>query len=63
MRTFARLLLLLLVLAGLGYGWYKYRGLLGHGDGIHQQAVPRPVVARGDLAGDERATIDLFEQA
>jgi S1-C subfamily serine protease len=61
-RALGRLLLVLFVLAGLGYGWYKYRGLW-RGDGIHQQAVPRPITARGDLAADERATIDLFEQA
>ena len=27
------------------------------------EAEPRPVTARGDLAADERATIDLFRQS
>jgi len=30
---------------------------------IHTAASPRPVVARGNLAEDERATIELFEHA
>lgn len=29
----------------------------------HPEAAPRPVVARGDLAEDERATIELFREA
>jgi len=28
-----------------------------------REAEPRPVIARGDLAGDEQATIEIFEQA
>ena len=30
---------------------------------LHQPAAPRAVVPRGDLAADERATIEIFERA
>jgi len=33
------------------------------GSGANPDAVPRPVTARGDLAADEQATIELFDQA
>jgi S1-C subfamily serine protease len=36
------------------------RWQLGRSDAV--SAAPRPVAARGDLAGDEKATIELFEQ-
>jgi S1-C subfamily serine protease len=54
------LILLLLLVAGLAYvvgGWGH------HGAANDPNAAPRPVVARGDLAADERATIDLFKAA
>ncbi len=53
------LVLLLLVVAGLAYfvgGW-------GRGPVNDPNAVPRPIVARGDLAEDEKATIELFKAA
>jgi S1-C subfamily serine protease len=33
------------------------------GSGLDPNAVPRPVMARGDLAADEKSTIELFRQA
>jgi S1-C subfamily serine protease len=54
------LLLLLLGVAALAYfvgGWGH------HGAPNDPNAAPRPVTARGDLAGDEKATIDLFKSA
>jgi S1-C subfamily serine protease len=54
------LLGLLLVVAGLAYfvgGWGR------HGALNDPNAAPRPVVARGDLAEDEKATIALFKAA
>ena len=38
-----------------------YRGQMGFGGG-RPEVDPRPVVARGDLAADENATIELFER-
>jgi S1-C subfamily serine protease len=54
------LILLLLVVAGLAYfigGWAH------HGSPNDPNATPRVVTARGDLAQDEKATIDLFKNA
>ncbi|HEX4590345.1 MAG TPA: trypsin-like peptidase domain-containing protein [Gemmataceae bacterium] len=54
------LILLLLVVAGLAYfigGWGH------HGSVNDPNAAPRAVTARGDLAEDEKATIDLFKAA
>ena len=48
--------LALLVLVRLGAG-------LGRGGGEGIPAEPRPVTARGDLAADEQATIELFRRA
>src|SRR5687767_7941463 len=49
--------LLLLALAILTRNWYG-------GGALHDpQAEPRPVMARGDLAADEKATIEIFESA
>jgi S1-C subfamily serine protease len=42
-------------------GWQLFQ-LSGHAFS-RSDAEPRPVTARGDLAADERATIQLFEQA
>ena len=54
------LLVLLVAVALLAYfvgGW-------GHHSSVNDpNAVPRPVVARGDLAEDEKATIALFKAA
>ena len=50
------LLALLAAAAGL-LAYQRSRGA------VHQPAAPRPVAARGDLAADEQATIELFEQA
>ena len=51
--------LIIIILAGIAACWYIF---------IHEetlldpQAEPRPIVARGNLADDEAATIDLFER-
>jgi S1-C subfamily serine protease len=37
--------------------------LIGIGNAGTRDAQPRPVVARGDLAADEKATIELFERS
>jgi S1-C subfamily serine protease len=54
------LILLLVAVAGLAYfvgGW-------GHFGSVNDpNAAPRPVVARGDLAEDEKSTIELFKRA
>ncbi len=60
--------LLVVLLAGWG-AFFLLRGGLGRRDGIGPapqkfsggSADPRPVVARGDLAEDEKATIALFK--
>src|SRR5437763_11722694 len=54
------LIVLLLVVAGLAYfvgGWGR------HSPVNDPNAAPRPVTARGDLAEDEKATIELFKAA
>ncbi len=54
-------LLFLLLLAAAWISWRLARPLFG---GPHDpEAGPRLVAARGDLAEDERATIELFRQA
>jgi S1-C subfamily serine protease len=52
-------LVLLLVLAGVLVWrfWPK-----GHHSDLSGDAVPRPVVARGDLAADEQTTIDIYRR-
>ena len=54
------LILLLVAVAGLAYfvgGW-------GHFGSVNDpNAAPRPVVARGDLAEDEKSTIEVFKRA
>jgi S1-C subfamily serine protease len=58
-RSGLRLLALAFALAaGLLVGFYLF-GMLGVGR-PRPPAEPRPVVARGDLAADERSTIELF---
>jgi len=59
--TFAvRLFLITLAVVVVGYAWWLLplveTQLLGIGAG-----EPRPVAARGDLAADEKATIELFD--
>ncbi len=49
------LLLILIVIAGLWWYTSNYRSL------HDPEAEPHPVTARGDLAEDEKNTIDLFE--
>lgn len=51
-----RILLALVLLAGIGLGYWMRPWLLT------PDAAPRPVTPRGDLAADERATIALFER-
>jgi S1-C subfamily serine protease len=52
------LALLVLALALLSRSWF------GWGSSLHDpEAQPRPVMARGDLAEDEKSTIELFEAA
>jgi len=51
---------LLYVLVGV-VGWLAYQTL--QPALLNPNAGPRPVVARGDLAGDERTTIDVFKKA
>jgi S1-C subfamily serine protease len=43
--------------------WRAVPGLAGRLGADERQATPRAVVARGDLASDERATIELFERS
>ncbi|UCE71237.1 MAG: hypothetical protein JSU99_08040, partial [Nitrospiraceae bacterium] len=50
-------LLFIILIALAGLWWYIYRPA----PGIDPDAVPRTVVARGDLALDEKNTIELFE--
>ena len=55
-----RSVLLALVLVAFGLiGYLLFRTFGGRGT---PAVDPRPVAARGELAGDERATIDLFKQ-
>src|SRR5437016_6767401 len=53
------LLCVVCVLAWLVGGW----GRRGGDAGNNPHAEPRTVAARGDLAADEKATIELFKQA
>src|SRR5262249_43103029 len=50
--------MLFLLLIAIGTVWWLVEGR--HGKLHNPNAAPRPVVARGDLAEDERATIELF---
>src|SRR5688500_557861 len=54
------LLMLLAAVAGLTsfVGGWRWRGSVND-----PNATPRTVTARGDLAGDEKATIELFKEA
>lgn len=57
-----RSLLLWLLLFGaifLGWRWWS----LSRSNGLDPNAVPRAIMARGDLAEDEKSTIALFRQA
>ena len=49
-------LVFLLLLGALAFRTFR-------GDGARPTADPRPIVPRGDLASDEKSTIDLFRQA
>jgi len=51
---------LVLLLAGMVGGFYLARQLAAQGEPAVQ---PRPVEARGDLAEDEKATVELFRAA
>jgi S1-C subfamily serine protease len=54
----------LLILLLFAAGWFGLRLARPFLAPTHDpQAVPRPIAARGDLAEDERATIDLFHAA
>jgi S1-C subfamily serine protease len=55
----ALLLVLLLVVAGSLGWWYFHRG----GPLLEPGAQSRAVTARGDLAADEKSTIELFKEA
>lgn len=57
-RRFQTLLILLLVLLGL---WWTFGRQMRQP--LAPDAAPRPVTARGDLAGDEKNTIELFRAA
>jgi S1-C subfamily serine protease len=56
---FALILVLVFLLAW--FGWKQARRIFG--DLNAPDAVPRAITARGDLAQDEKATIELFRQA
>ncbi|MBX9963712.1 MAG: trypsin-like peptidase domain-containing protein [Burkholderiales bacterium] len=67
-NTLARLLRLTLAGAFLLLLWRALIALdagtlIGIGNASTHDAQPRPVVARGDLAADERATVELFERS
>lgn len=51
-----------LALLGVGLYW-AYTHFIQRGPLFDPDANPRPVQARGDLASDEKSTIDLFKQA
>ncbi len=51
-----------LALLGLGLYW-GYTRYFPRGPLFDPDAAPRAVLARGDLAADEKATIDLFKQS
>lgn len=57
----SRMPLLLAILLGLTSGLLIYRTINDHL--ARSNAVPRVVTPRGDLAADEKATIELFENA
>ncbi len=60
-RFLNRLFWLTVAAALLILFWHGLSGLLGGVD--EPPAEPRAVLARGDLAGDEKATIELFERS
>jgi S1-C subfamily serine protease len=63
-RFILRLVLLGLVVFLLVAAWRLLPGMGLHlGGDASGDATPRTVVARGDLAGDEQATIQLFERS
>jgi S1-C subfamily serine protease len=51
------LLLLVVLLAAVVWRFWPWE----HGSGLNPNATPRAVTARGDLAEDEKATIDLYK--
>src|SRR5438045_2107230 len=53
------LLLLAVLLAAVVWRFWPW----DHGSGLNPNATPRPVTARGDLAEDEKATIELYKNA
>jgi len=57
--TLPQALLLVLVIALLG--WYVIPDLRWRW--AREEAAPRPIAARGDLAADETATIEIFERS
>ena len=57
----SRLPLLMAILLGLLAGWMLYRAIDDHW--ANANAEPRTVTPRGDLASDEKTTIQLFENA
>jgi S1-C subfamily serine protease len=61
-RTTTRLLLVAAIAAALFalWRWLPHPGAL---DPALRDAAPRPVAARGDLAADEQAMIELFERS
>jgi S1-C subfamily serine protease len=62
-RFLVRLVLLALaVFLAVGL-WRSLSGTDGWFGGREREAAPRAVLARGDLAADERSTIELFERA
>jgi S1-C subfamily serine protease len=62
-RFLVRLVLLgLAVFLAVGL-WRSLSGTGGWFGGRERDATPRAVLARGDLAADERSTIELFERA
>ena len=62
-RFFVRLLLLGLIVFLLVGLWRSLSGPGSWFGGRDRDAAPRAVIARGDLAADERSTIELFERA
>ncbi len=57
------LVTLILVLAGLGVGYWAYQHISTPAVEPGPVPEPRPVMARGDLAEDEKSTIELFRSA
>src|SRR4051812_20498238 len=51
--------LIVLLLIGIG-GFLAWRFFVNHGT---PAVDPRPIAPRGDLAGDEKSTIDLFKES